>query len=379
MESANFVNIDFEYGLFDPKYSDHFNQYSKMNKEFEFVYFYIEKNNEPLLKQREYPSEYLNKLKSVGISLPKMVSNHKFKINWWGNNKDHELEKILNSKITSTKLGIENNLCPSSINIVQNEMEIKNWISKFPQYQNWIARVPFEVAGRGSFQFINESQIPSEVNFPLIIGPYFNRILDFGFSYNVQTKESSWSINLNNSIGQFMGGLLIKNESKFFQFMEKELNIKWSDLIQLRDKIVDLYISMGAYNIIQIDSFIYKEAGSFKIYPLVEINHRKTMGLYLNSVRDLLLNDDFGFVLNVSNKKNKKDWMRLVDNYPYNIKTKKGIFVLSPPDNHFLSLFFSMPFSNMSIQEIFSLLYKPNPSSKEFLFNLSEFFTIRPL
>ena len=37
---------------------------------------------------------------------------------------------------------------------------------------------------------------------------------------------------------------------------------------------------------IQIDSFIYREEGELKLYPLVEVNYRKTMGLVIQSLAD---------------------------------------------------------------------------------------------
>ena len=43
---------------------------------------------------------------------------------------------------------------------------------------------------------------------------------------------------------------------------------------------------MGAINNIQIDSFIYIEDGAMKLYPLVEVNYRKTMGLVIQSLAE---------------------------------------------------------------------------------------------
>ena len=37
---------------------------------------------------------------------------------------------------------------------------------------------------------------------------------------------------------------------------------------------------------IQIDSFIYRENGELKLYPLVEVNYRKTMGLVIQSLAE---------------------------------------------------------------------------------------------
>ena len=43
---------------------------------------------------------------------------------------------------------------------------------------------------------------------------------------------------------------------------------------------------MGAINNIQIDSFVYVEDDVLKLYPLVEVNYRKTMGLVIQSLAD---------------------------------------------------------------------------------------------
>jgi hypothetical protein len=53
---------------------------------------------------------------------------------------------------------------------------------------------------------------------------------------------------------------------------------KWNDFQMIKDKIVKAYRAAGAVDGFSIDSFVYDDVG-LQIYPISEVNYRKTMGL----------------------------------------------------------------------------------------------------
>ncbi|MBY0415743.1 MAG: hypothetical protein K2Q18_16335, partial [Bdellovibrionales bacterium] len=58
------------------------------------------------------------------------------------------------------------------------------------------------------------------------------------------------------------------------------------ELEETTQKIARAYLDLGAISNIQIDSFVYRENGEMRLYSLVEVNYRKTMGLVIQSLAD---------------------------------------------------------------------------------------------
>ena len=94
----------------------------------------------------------------------------------------------------------------------------------------------------------------------------------------VLAKNEYFHIQNFNTIGvSFKGGRVIDLEKW------KE---KWSeDLIKIKE-IHQYYIEMGLSDYdFQIDSFYYHENGKSHFYPLVEVNCRKSLGLFVYSLK----------------------------------------------------------------------------------------------
>ena len=91
-------------------------------------------------------------------------------------------------------------------------------------------------------------------------------------------------------------------------------------------------MNLGAISNIQIDSFVYRESGQLKLYALVEVNYRKSMGLVIQSLAD---------------KGNHSDWVEwrigpaksLKEGHLFSDWTK-----ISPDGNNFHSFFKTFSF-----------------------------------
>jgi hypothetical protein len=355
---CDLVNIDFEFFLFEKElYPSKKNL--KLNKEFEYIYFFSSDPNSTLCPHRNYPSDYLNYLVSLGIQLPKLDCSGP-KRNWWGNYDNLDLAKFLNSKITSTNIATDHGLNPTGIKIINSLEEIPIHLDQFDS-QKWIIRSPFGMAGTGSIIF-NKEEFRSNISFitkqlekhPVILAPYFERLMDLGFIFENENYNITW--NLNSKTGQFKGGIVFENNDGFANLLKENFKVNLRDILETERKISKIYDQLGNKGIIQIDSFFYKENNSIKFYPLVEVNARKSMGYFINKLKRFLPKNGVGLFLSLNTSKLKK-----VQNFQerrdslgdllFSIDDKTGVIPLSPIEG-FLNSFF---ISGKSLQEIENL------------------------
>ena len=102
------MDIDYEAKLFQPDYEE--KGTAKTVKEWEYVYFLLQQNPFSVLKNiKEYDAAYLDGLRSLGFSVGDIdpsASNFKY---FWGHHHDLEIERRLNSKLTSAEIALKNN------------------------------------------------------------------------------------------------------------------------------------------------------------------------------------------------------------------------------------------------------------------------------
>jgi len=301
------VNLGYESELFHLKYQE------KFGFPFEAVYFFIEgKHHEKILYSKyPYSSKYLNRLQSTfGFTLPKIVNQCEKYSNWWGDLLDIKLERTLNSKITSTKIGIENGWAPKETHLVKNASEVTNAINQSP-WDNFILRSPYAFSGRGHFFISKKTSCESIQNLffnslpkalkkedkLLILTPLYQRILDIGvyieFDDSLKKVKTLIHQGYYDQKGQFKGGLVAKDHSSFQDYLTATYGISVSKLLEQNLEvfyhILKTYTSIGAKNRIGIDAFFYYDStGKIQLYPLVELNYRKTMGLFLHSMKQFL-------------------------------------------------------------------------------------------
>lgn len=348
--SSNFVHrvdIDYESYLFDPSYTEKEEKYLKLIKEYEYIYFLINTENNSILKNHKiYHQDYLDYLKDLQFKIPILQPDALVSYGWWGNHHNKQLEQMLNSKITSASLAMANNWGFEKGAIVETLMELKNHVELFPTIELWIIKNPTGFSGTGNKQF-RSSQLNIKYYIDILHGilsigkaliePYHDRIFDIGTTYEIKNGIITNYFMIENFISKsdgFIGGCGCSTINKFKDYIKQKYNYNLDDLLNITKHIVNYYISLGARDNIQIDSFIYKSDtnNDLLLYPLVEVNYRKTMGLVINHLVNKSDPNSNYLEWRIENIKHKKNNMN-------SYSPCDGWIRLSPDDNIFQSYF----------------------------------------
>lgn len=271
-ELANRFNLSYESDLYSA--NDHSVAFKKWLVEFEYCYFFIQKNKSTLATSITYPQEYLSHLKELGLEIPTFKKPSKLDQNWWGKLKNKDYEQSLNSKIEVLNL----HLHPVEVKLVHGIKEIEDWVTQHNQIKKWLIRSNGKSSGRGQifFEHDNLSLLKDKIQeWPVVLAPFFKRIYDTGTSLNLDSGEVSKNLNFINSFGVFKGGLSFKNQEVCNQQLKKLVN----DIDKSIPVVLNHYQQFLPEERIQFDSFLYQnEEQEFKSYPVLEINYRKSMG-----------------------------------------------------------------------------------------------------
>ena len=295
----------------------------EINRNFEFIFFFMEKEKSILINQNEYSQEYLDHIESLGLNVPEFDSVDNDITFWWGALEDLDHERTLNSKITSTQIAQRLKMCLPNTEVIFSEKEFKKYIELNKGYEEFFIRLPFSVSAQGCFRYKPGSKTPKPVDFSkgLILEPYLNKIKDFGCYITVDGDFIKWQ-NFTHNSGRYIGGRLIKDELPFS-------NYKASMMLVLNE-----YMNLGIKKGIQIDSFLYESEGTRHIYPLCEVNYRKTMGLFLSSLISFSNEDRVSLIIDKKNSnwfgKGLSEIFQKIGNGLYSRTMRKGILLLSP-------------------------------------------------
>ena len=293
------IDLDYESFLFDPSYIENSPLSLKIIKEFEFVFFLINKEKCILKNIKNYDKNYLNKLKALGFTIPDLNPDARNAESWWGNRHNYIVEQNLNSKITSASIAQKNNWGFFNGKIVKNFSELEEHVKNNSQFKNWIIKRPHSFSGIGHYQFTNDSLnkfiIEKILTSEVLLEPFYKRVFDIGTTFVLENGVINRQFmveNMNSPHGGFKGGRGSSSVEKFKNFIQTKYNYPLDELEAITKKIAEAWIEMGAVNNIQIDSFVYEENETLKLYPLVEVNYRKTMGLVIQSLADKYLDCD---------------------------------------------------------------------------------------
>jgi hypothetical protein len=330
------VDLDYESFLFDPNYIEDSPASLKIIKEFEYIFFLVNKEICSLKNIRSYDKNYLNKLKNLEFVIPQLEPNASEVTSWWGSRHDYSIEQILNSKITSANLGRKNNWGFSQGALVQSAFEIEEHIKNHLEIKNWIIKRAHGFSGIGHYQFksenLNKFILEKMLNGVVLLEPQYQRVFDIGTTFVIEAGEVKRKYmveNMNSPHGGFKGGVGASSVEKFKKYIIKKYQYSLDELDDITNEISNSYLEMGAINNIQIDSFIYLENDKLKLYPLVEVNYRKTMGLVIQTLADKYPNYDYitWFI------KSQKEITEEKDFYTTNGEMTR----LSPDGTHFMS------------------------------------------
>lgn len=267
------VNIDYESELFHGNGGG-----PGFNQTLEFFGFFLDER--PVYTTKQYSADYLSYVHSVTGQMPQTISSGDY-LNWWGALKDRELEKKLNSKMTSTELVIQNKWC--------EETYLLKTIKDFPSLEkdkSYIAKSPYEMSGR-SFRLIDP--LKTEENFlwaekalqksPLIIEPFFNRKWDFSHYVFPDGKVICYENKVDEKF-QYKGSVF-HNEAQSVENLSSYASLEkseWDKFQNALQVIIAHYKNSKMNSGFSIDSFVYEEDGKLKIRFLSEVNYRRTMG-----------------------------------------------------------------------------------------------------
>lgn len=371
MESSKLIkkyltNFDYEYSLFDENYSHNDKKYQKMRAEFEYVFFFVEKEHSLLINENNYQPDYLSYLRELGLTIPDFSKVKNKYLNWWGDLSDYEVEKILNSKITSSKLSLSKGWEPKESKICYSRDSIIDHLLKHLDIKRWFFRNPYSMAGRGNFtvgiedknwRTYLEKKIQKDIPNGLILSPQLSRILDLGVRVFTGTLKKEITINLLNDNGQFNGGLIYSNEEEIKAYIKNKTLIECESIFEKWEEIANYYQNIKEIKSIQIDSFFYQEKSNIKIFPLVEVNYRKTMGDMLKSLKTFLPKDGVGAWVVFNRKeleliKNIDEFKKQYKDVLYRLDTKEGVILTSPVHNQFYSFFIAAN-NRSSLKEIY--------------------------
>ena len=326
------VDLDYESFLFDENYIEDSSSSRKIISEFEYVFFLINKESCRLKNCVQYEPYYLDTLRALGFYIPAFEPKAIRYQHWWGHRHDLKIERICNSKLTSAQLAKNLGWGFFQGAIVENLSEIKMHIEKYPEILKWILKSADSFSGIGHYQFtsdnLNEDKIRSVLKKKMLLEPLYERVFDIGSTFVVENgaiKDFFMVENYNSSSGRFRGGVGACNVDKFKKYILEKYQYDLSQYEKTLQLIADKYLELGALYNIQIDSFVYRENSQLKLYPLVEVNYRKTMGLVINSLAQ-----------KYSDAK-AVEWLLFTQKELKENRLDNNFVRVSPPKNHFQS------------------------------------------
>jgi hypothetical protein len=309
------VNADYEISLFEGKQAKEI-----INHSLEFLALYLD--HRPLVSSKKYSQEYLSHVELLSGKKPSIIQTKDFE-NWWGDLKNLELEKTLNSKEFSAALSEET--------LIISSIEELHLLSE----RTYLAKNPYGMSGQNFIVFNKgeEDKIQPLLkrNRKLIIEPFFQRAKDF--SHYVFADDTTISYeNIVDENFQYKGTIfqnLNKPDLQSLSFFHEIDETEWKKFEGTLKRIIEAVRESGAPGGFSVDSFTYRKNNALKIRSLSEINYRKTMGLmaWLLSKKFQRENLWSMFVLG-----------KALNNFSYvqsRVKSLQGCFYLSPGDTRF--------------------------------------------
>lgn len=286
------VDLDYENYLFDESYDPNLKPYMKINQSFEFAFFIVNKQKCKLQNSKPYPREYLARLKKDHFVVPEFTKEEGEP--WWGQRKNKELEQKLNSKITSCEIAKTRQWGMFKGVIAHSLLEVLEHLEKHIEINHWIIRKPHGFSGIGHY-FFESNKLDIETlkkvvqDYTVILEPAYKRVIDIGTTFELMDGKIYRQFmveNYNSPTGRFKGAMATHELENFKDLILAKYKYDLSELEEITKEICQIYTQLGATSNVQIDSFIYEENGQLRLYPLVEVNYRKTMGLVAQALAD---------------------------------------------------------------------------------------------
>ena len=347
MEKRYYVNIDYEFELFDPNYSQNKKKYKRYNNEFEHLFLWIASPSKVLSSKIKYEQSYLNYIKKIRGEISPITSDEGT-TPWWGHLKNCDQARYLNSKETSFNLAKKFNLLPEESFLIKEKADLKKIEIKL---KNFYIKSLYSFSGMGNKKVSTLSEV--RTNPPYIIEPYYNIVKEFGVTYE---NDNAYLVKtIQNDKGNFSGGLF---------------NEKFDETEFILNELSELSGFLKQYqkdNSFEIDCFFYQDKNELKFRPCVEINFRKTMTYFIAKLATQL-NHKLGlwklFENNYSFKSHSDIQKLLADNL-YSREKSSGILPISPVTGKYISFYFIQENENKIKELVYDLEKKLKKYSNE--------------
>jgi hypothetical protein len=267
-------NTDYELKLFSS--NPQIKESSRLNQEFEYLMHYLDYS--PIATLKQYSKEAIEKIEFLSNKKFELDSNIKNAKNFWGELKDIELERKLNSKITTTQFLIENGLSHPST-LILNEIDEK-FLSK-----NFVIKL----AGGFSGKEVYSGDKFKFKNGPIIVELKLDRLFDFSV-----LNENGVNYIYQNFIDkhfQYRGTIINRSTVLNPEMFLIDFNISEDEAKKYNNFLKQIKKNWGENSIYSIDSFIYQNDLLRKVYFMSEINYRKTFGWLTLKLADKFLKD----------------------------------------------------------------------------------------
>lgn len=313
------VNADYESVLFHGRPAP-----AMVNQSLEFLAFFL--SPKPLLSQKKYAPDYLDYVHEKTGHRPSVLEHADEVENWWGLLKDTERERWWNSKLTSVEF-----------------LRSKSWIdglcvlapdqdSLSPKHGPYLLKDPHSMSGQ-KFQVVGTSgEIQWRGHKVLIAEPLLNRKWDFS-SYVFPNQKRIIYQNLVDNNFQYRGTIIPNwtcadvEHLSFYSSVNPQM---WDEYERRLNEVISFYSRFPNEAGYSVDAFVYEKSGLF-IYPLCEVNYRRTMGRVAFELSERFAREGHWTGMFLIKPDKTPAWRTL--------KTDPDFLVLSPGDTRFEVIF----------------------------------------
>lgn len=324
------VNADYESVLVDPK-----KELPLVNEAIEFLAFWVQED--AVHTHKKYSVEYFDYIEKIRGIRPRTTKESPYR-NWWGELKDIDLERKLNSKLLSANLNNIKSWSPDTY-IVSRIEDVP------PLTKTYLVKNDLGMSGKG-FSLLEQGREKEIQNIlekgKIIIEPLLKREDDFSFYVFPNDVKIAYE-NFVDQKYQYRGTLFTdytKPTVESFRFYQKFPSETWKEYLAAIEEVVQFYREEGADSGFSIDSFSYEGK---RIKFLSEVNYRRTMGATAFELA-LKLGGKRTWGLFIMTKNLGKSFSFLeekLSSIRWTEKGERGVVVLSPGDTRYDMFFLS--------------------------------------
>lgn len=267
------LDFSYEYDLYNQQSSNAYNKF------LEPLFIFSESSDLRFSSNVRYSDSYQDFIFQL-IEKKLFVSTetgHQRQIPWWGVHGHTDIAKKLNSKLWCYEYIF--NSSHQEIVLAKNIEDLEHYSKE--RGSDFFIKELLNVAGRGN----SISQNKKDISFPAIVEPIYQRVLDIG-CFLSSKGESLFHISYNTKLGAPIG--LVCLPQKTLPGFLREKGISDHLLQKYFSHVEDIQQSIvaeGGQYPYSFDSFFYHdESGEIDLYPLTDLNYRKSLGHVLHEL-----------------------------------------------------------------------------------------------